>query len=93
MANRDSIVQIFKNKYGRTKSYCNIRSQSQKSSCDCLPKITLTHWLERKLAAISGLDKKLVSICHFINSNPLYIRLTNILSGMNKLIVQEVNYV
>lgn len=62
MANRDSIVQIFKNKYGRTERYKEIRSVSQKFYGAEVLKDALTYCPERKLKRIRGSVKRIALI-------------------------------
>lgn len=93
MANRDSIVQIFKNKYGRTECYKEIRSVSQKIyEADVLTD-TLTYCPKRKLKGISGSVKRIALVFTSKDVFHRYINKKHVNFLQTELLGLEVRYV
>lgn len=93
MANRDSIAQIFKNKYGRTKCYKEIRSVSQKFYGVDVLKDALTYCPERKLKGISGSVKRIALIFTSRDVFHRYINKKHVNFLQTELLGVEVSYV
>lgn len=93
MANRDSIVQIFKNKYGRTGCYKEIRSVSQKFYWADVLKVALSCCQRKKLKEISGSVKKIVLISASRDVFQRYINKKYVNFLQTELLGMEVSYV
>lgn len=93
MADRDSIVQIFKNKYGRTGCYKEIRSVSQKFHGNAVLKVALSCCQRKKLKGISGSVKRIVLISSSRDVFHRYINKKHVNFLQAELLGLEVRYV